>query len=254
MNENNFQSETYKKGVLDFLMFLHENVSGDKHSCPCRRCRNGKGLIVVGDIFVHLMKFGIDKNYTFWSFHGETPLVNDVQPPGDIADNIDDSNMLRLNDLVNDACEVFMRESCPSNPNCEKDNGDISTNASDAPQSHKGTKYERLSRLAMEPLHQASGESRHSTMYALVKINDLKTQFNMSDGATEEVLSLLKELLPEGNNLPSSYHEMKNTIRDIGMDYVKYDVCINNCMLFWKEHERLEKCVICGAGRYKYIA
>lgn len=36
------------------------------------------------------------------------------------------------------------------------------------------------------------------------------------------------------------------------MDYVKYDVCINNCMLFFKEQEKLDNCVICGAGRYKY--
>ena len=44
---------------------------------------------------------------------------------------------------------------------------------------------------------------------------------------------------------------MKNMIKDIGMDYVKYDVCINNCMLFWKEHAESTECIKCGAKRYK---
>ena len=205
----------------------------------------------MGDIFVHLMECGMVQDYTLWYFHGEGPLVNQVhQPPQsrkviDIIEPINESNFPRSDELVNDACEMFTREAGPSTPNYERSNGGHAV--SGVP----NKKYERLHRLAMEPLHPSSGESRHTTMYALVKLNDLKTQFSLSDGATGAVLGLLNELLPEGNNLITSYLEAKNTIRDFGMDYVKYDVCVNNCMLFWKEHEHNHKCLKCGVARYK---
>ncbi|KAM7483701.1 hypothetical protein LguiB_008284 [Lonicera macranthoides] len=51
MKDKNFESDTYKNGVLNFLTFVHENVSGNKHSCPCKRCRNGTCQINVEDIF-----------------------------------------------------------------------------------------------------------------------------------------------------------------------------------------------------------
>ena len=78
IKENNFETDAYRNGVLEFLKFVHENMSGDKYSCPCRRCRNGTGHIDVGDIFVHLMEYGMVQDYTLWYFHGEGPLVNQV--------------------------------------------------------------------------------------------------------------------------------------------------------------------------------
>ena len=78
IKENNFQTDAYKNGVLEFLEFVHKNMSGNKHSCPCRRCRNGTGHIEVGDIFVHLMEYGMVQDYTLWHFHGEGILVNQV--------------------------------------------------------------------------------------------------------------------------------------------------------------------------------
>jgi hypothetical protein len=34
------------------------------------------------------------------------------------------------------------------------------------------------------------------------------------------------------------------------MEYEKIDVCQDNCMLFWKEHVREQKCLKCGKSRY----
>lgn len=194
------------------------------------------------------MKHGMCEGYTLWHFHGETPLVNQVShvsQPGtsiNIVEDIHKSNFPPLDDLMNDACGIFTRESSPSTLNSER-SGEAYANSDvpNDPQTHKGKKYQHLHRLAMEPLHPATCASRHTTMFALLKLNDLKTQFNLSDGTTGGILGLLKELLPEWNNLTASYAEMKNTIKDIGMDYIKYDACINNCMLFWKEHEHINE-------------
>ncbi|KAM7461612.1 hypothetical protein LguiA_029733 [Lonicera macranthoides] len=109
----------------------------------CSHCRNGSGQIDVGDIFVHLMKNGIDEEYIFWCFHGETsgvPLVD--QPQLEAISNtpreLEESNFPKLNDLVNDVCEMFMGETNPPTP---------LEFARDA-EPHKSKKYDRLHRLA----------------------------------------------------------------------------------------------------------
>ena len=41
-------------------------------------------------------------------------------------------------------------------------------------------------------------------------------------------------------------------MRNLGLPYHTIDdVCINNCMIFWKENERWEECQFCGAARWK---
>ena len=81
MKDKNLESGAYKDGMINFLTFVQENVSGNKHSCPCKHCRNGSGQIDVGDIFIHLMEYGIDEEYNFWCFHGETSGVTLVNQP-----------------------------------------------------------------------------------------------------------------------------------------------------------------------------
>ncbi|KAM7497755.1 hypothetical protein LguiA_022169 [Lonicera macranthoides] len=142
---------------------------------------------------------------------GETSLVNQVlhaSQPGtstSIVEDIHKSYFPLLDDLVNDACEMFTRESSPSTLNSKR-NGEAyaSSEVSNDPQTHKCKKYQRLHRLTMEPLHPTTNASCHTTMFVLLKLNDLKTQFNLSDGATGGILGLLKELLPEGNNLTAT--------------------------------------------------
>ena len=36
-----------------------------------------------------------------------------------------------------------------------------------------------------------------------------------------------------------------------GMSYEHIDACKNDCALFWKENENLNKCPVCEAPRYK---
>ena len=55
INVKNIETNTYRDGVLQFLHYVHNNSLNAKYSCPCRRCRNGKGHVVINDIFVHLM-------------------------------------------------------------------------------------------------------------------------------------------------------------------------------------------------------
>jgi len=60
-----------------------------------------------------------------------------------------------------------------------------------------------------------------------------------------------EELLLNGSNLPDSYYGAKKMIKDLGLSYEKIYSCVNDCMLHWKEDEKLDTCKVCGASRWK---
>jgi hypothetical protein len=37
-------------------------------------------------------------------------------------------------------------------------------------------------------------------------------------------------------------YQCRKLFSGLGMDYQKIDVCPDNCMLFWKDHENDKKC------------
>lgn len=66
------------------------------------------------------------------------------------------------------------------------------------------------------------------------------------------LLKLFKEeLLPNGANLPNSYYEEKKITKYLSISYDKIDVCTNDCMVYWKEHNLLDSCNVCGASGWK---
>ena len=57
------------------------------------------------------------------------------------------------------------------------------------------------------------------------------------------LLELLKEVLPEGETLPINYYETKKVLRDLGLHYIKIDVCPSDCMVYSKEHANVNECI-----------
>ena len=47
------------------------------------------------------------------------------------------------------------------------------------------------------------------------------------------LLQLLNDALPSIVDLPNFYYEVRKVIGGLGLDYIKIDACINDCMLFW---------------------
>ena len=64
------------------------------------------------------------------------------------------------------------------------------------------------------------------------------------------LLELLKGALPEGETLPSNYYETKKVLRDLSLHYIKIDACPSNCVLYSKEHENANECIVCGVFRW----
>ena len=62
---------------------------------------------------------------------------------------------------------------------------------------------------------------------------------------------MLKDILPEGNELPSRTYEAKRMLCPMGMSYKKIHACPNDCILDRKEHASRHECPKCGLPWYK---
>ena len=70
-----------------------------------------------------------------------------------------------------------------------------------------------------------------------------KASNGLSDKGFEELLKLIKNLLPEGNTLPETTYEAKKVICPLGLEAQKIHACPNNCILYRGEYENLDSCL-----------
>ncbi len=73
----------------------------------------------------------------------------------------------------------------------------------------------------------------------------------MSDACFNKVISLVKEMTPEDNQLPETLYDSKQMMKGLGLPYLKIDACPKNCMLFYRENAQLMYYTVCGQCRYK---
>lgn len=60
----------------------------------------------------------------------------------------------------------------------------------------------------------------------------------------------MKELIPEGNTLRCKFPEVRKMIQELSMDYITYDACVNDCILYWKDRSTLVKYHVCQEPSY----
>ena len=95
------------------------------------------------------------------------------------------------------------------------------------------------------------GCKKHSTLSFILELFHKKCMNGWSNKSFTELLGTLRETFPEGEKLPKSSYEVKKIISELGLGYKKIHVCPNSCILFWKEHEHDDICIICGASRWE---
>ena len=59
-----------------------------------------------------------------------------------------------------------------------------------------------------------------------------KASNSLSDKGFEELLKLIKNLLPEGNTLPETTYEAKKVVCPLELYAEKIHACPNNCILY----------------------
>jgi hypothetical protein len=62
---------------------------------------------------------------------------------------------------------------------------------------------------------------------------------------------LLIKVLPAGNKCPTSVEEAKKIVYPLDLPHIRYHTCINDCIIYRKEHAEKMSCPVCNASRYK---
>ncbi|XP_049345089.1 uncharacterized protein LOC125809514 [Solanum verrucosum] len=226
--------ETYLVGVQIFLDYAFERT-GEEYEirCPCVKCYN-TNLGTRKTVETHLQVFGIIKNYTFWYYHGER-----------LGEPLSESES-KFEFAFGDGVEV---EECESEDEVEEllrdlypnlDGGTTHANGDDLLEEEPNVEAKRFYSLLKDfeqPLYQ---NSKASKLSSLIKLLHIKSMGCWSNVSFTMLLKMLKELLPDGANLPNSYYEAKKIIKELGLSYNKIDACTNDCMLYWKEDSQLD--------------
>ncbi|XP_075665944.1 uncharacterized protein LOC142635709 [Castanea sativa] len=109
--------------------------------------------------------------------------------------------------------------------------------------------FEKLEEDAKRELY--PGCTDYSILKFVIEMLNVKVMTNLSNKGLDMMLELLTKVLPKDNLVPRSTYEAKKILRDLGMSYEHIDACKNDCALFWKENENLDKCPVCETPRYK---
>jgi hypothetical protein len=92
---------------------------------------------------------------------------------------------------------------------------------------------------------------KYSRLSGDLKLLQLKAHHGWSNKSFKHLVDVLKDMLPEGNQIAESVYEAKKVICPLGIEVEKIHACKNSCVLFHGDYADLDKCPKCGYDRYK---
>ncbi|GJX13747.1 putative reverse transcriptase domain-containing protein [Tanacetum coccineum] len=110
-------------------------------------------------------------------------------------------------------------------------------------------KFQELLLDAEKPLYEECPD--FTKLSAIAKLLNLKGKYVCSDKFFTELLGLIKKMLPADNKMVEKTYQAKKVMKLMGSGYKKIHVCINNCLLYWKDDKDLTACRTCGISRWK---
>nr|CAD39322.2 OSJNBb0080H08.14 [Oryza sativa Japonica Group] len=90
-----------------------------------------------------------------------------------------------------------------------------------------------------------------TVLRSVLELLRLKAKHGWSDTSFNDLMSLLRVLLPKPNFVPSNTYQAKKLICPLSLGVEKIHACKNHCILYRKEYAELECCPTCGTSRYK---
>nr|XP_017239523.1 PREDICTED: uncharacterized protein LOC108212306 [Daucus carota subsp. sativus] len=206
----------YEIGVEKFLIYAEQNCENPKKiPCPCSKCVNFKKFpvkIIRGHIYENGFRFG----YIDWIWHGAKPIRScgdRTLPPDEGEQNVD---------VFQYAFEAAL---------------DAVAAASEAA---------AVCEAAYNNLLGNSG-----VVITIRTRMNLRARFGVSDSAFSDLLSTVGSLLPQDNVLPVNAYEAKKILSNLGLEYVKFHACPNECVLYRGVHQNSSECLKCHLSRWK---
>jgi hypothetical protein len=111
-------------------------------------------------------------------------------------------------------------------------------------------KYKKMIEDSKKPFYHGCA-AQYMRLFMMVKLFQLKASNIWSDCSFKDLLTLLKDMLPQGNAIPGTIYEAKKIICPLGLEVEKTHACKNNYILYrGPEYKDLEKYPICGLDRF----
>jgi hypothetical protein len=92
---------------------------------------------------------------------------------------------------------------------------------------------------------------KYSRLSGDLKLLQLKADHGWSNKNFKHLLNVLRDMLPEGNQIAESVYEVKKIICPLGIEVEKIYAWKNSCVLFHGDYADLHKFPKCGYDRYK---
>ena len=80
---------------------------------------------------------------------------------------------------------------------------------------------------------------------------EIKVKYKMIDICFDENVLFWYERFFKGNKCSISFEEAKKILCFLDLSYVKYYVCMNDCIFYWDKYVEFIICPVCGVIRYK---
>ena len=245
-------SRAWINGLDEFLKAAEANKNEKGFMCcPCRVCRNEKQFSNSRRLMVHLYENGFKENYTIWTKHGEPGVVMGDDDIEDDEMNIPDLAHLHEvgffeDEQMGEAEETHVEEQSPDAL------GQALHDAhKDSETAKEAKKFEKMLEDHKTLLYPGCKKG-HKKLGSTLEMLQWKASNGVTDKGFSELLKIMKNMLPEGNELPSTTYEAKKMVCPLGLEVEKIHACPNDCILYrGPEHEKLNACPICGAMRYK---
>ncbi|XP_074373820.1 uncharacterized protein LOC141714187 [Apium graveolens] len=113
---------------------------------------------------------------------------------------------------------------------------------------HDSYDFNRFVADAEQPLYKGSECTKLESM---LKLHNWKSRFGISDSAFTDLLTSVGSFLPQDHVLPVNAYEANETLSDLGLEYIKFHACPNNCILYKGINLNESECPKCRLSRWK---
>jgi hypothetical protein len=111
-------------------------------------------------------------------------------------------------------------------------------------------KYKKIIKDFKKPFYHGC-VAEYTRLFAMMKLFQLKASNGRSDGSFKNLLTLLNDMLPQGNTVPETIYEAEQIICPLDLEVEKINACKNDCILYrGPEYKDLEISHICGLERF----
>ncbi|KAL8149673.1 hypothetical protein AgCh_006621 [Apium graveolens] len=207
-------------GELMIRPSINEYLSAHIDSLSASWASSGSHQVSRG----HLYESGFSLGYSEWIWHGEKH-VNSTR--SSVGSTCPPSKPIPISETFNICEAAYNREDCDK----ESDN------------------FKRFVADAEQPLFEGSECTK---LESVLKLHNWKARFGVSDKAFTDLLQSIGSILPKDNLLPSNMYEAKKTLTDLGLEYIKFHACPNDCVLYrGPVLDSSSECPKCHLSRWK---